>query len=135
MVALCISLPILSKLVVEPLLIQLYRVGHVTVLTPDDLIIVVVMVIMIFVIPAISKIIVSRTKTSPNIEYMAGINTGDNRTFRDSFGNIRYNFLSNWYLTDYFGEKKIWLPVVAVSVGIIIVCMGLVLGGMNGGVM
>ncbi|MBQ6558515.1 MAG: NADH-quinone oxidoreductase subunit L [Clostridia bacterium] len=134
MVALCVLLPILSRSVVEPVLIQLYRVGHTTVLAPEDLIIVVVMVIMIFVVPFIAAFIVRRMKVQPSLEYMSGINTGDNRTFRDSFGNIRYNFLSNWYLVDYFSEKKLWKIAVAVSVGIIVVCAGLVIGTMSGGV-
>lgn len=133
MVALCLSLPFLSRLVVEPILIQLYRVGHTTVLTPEDLIIVVVMVAMIFVIPFIAAIVVRRLKVKPNLEYMAGINQGDNRTFEDSFGHIRYNFLSNWYLADYFGEKKLWTLSVAVAVAIIVICGGLVVGTITGG--
>lgn len=135
MVALCLTLPFLSRLVVEPLLEQLYRVANVSVLRPEDLIIVVVMLVMIFVVPAISRLVVRNMKTTPNIEYMAGINTGDNRTFRDSFGNLRYNFLSNWYMVDYFGEHKIWKWVLAVSVGIIIIYLGLALGTLSGGVL
>ena len=134
MVALCLTLPFLSRLVVEPLLEQLYRVANVSVLKPEDLIIVVVMLVMIFVVPTISRVVVRNMKSTPNIEYMAGINTGDNRTFRDSFGNIRYNFLSNWYMVDYFGAHKIWKWVLAVSVGIIIIYMGLAVGTLSGGV-
>lgn len=133
MVMLCIMLPILSNKVVEPILIQLYRVGHTTVLAPEDLIIVVVMLIMIFIIPCVSLLIVRKMKVKPNLEYMAGINQGDNRTFEDSFGNITYNFLSNWYMVDYFSEKKLWKPVVAVTVGVIVVCLGLVIGTVSGG--
>ena len=135
MVALCLTLPFVSGLVVEPLLEQLYRVAHVSVLAPEDLIIVVVMLVMIFVIPMLSGIAVRSMKASPNLEYMAGINQGDDRTFEDSFGNKKYKFLSNWYLTDYFGEHKIWKWVLAVSIGIIVICMGLVLGTMSGGVL
>lgn len=135
MVALCVTLPFLSKLVVEPLLEQLYRVANVSVLKPEDLVIVVVMLIMIFVIPFISRVIVKNTKTTPNIEYMAGINQGDNRTFEDSFGNVQYKFLSNWYMVDFFGEKKIWKWVIGVSVGIIILFVGLTVKSWVGGVM
>ncbi len=133
MIALCLSLPYLSRIVVEPVIAQVYRVAHVSVLTPEDLIIVVVMLVMIFVIPFLSRVIVKHTKSTPNLEYMAGINQGDNRTFEDSFGHIKYNFLSNWYLTDYFGEEKIWKPVVAVAVGIMVVCAGLVISAVSGG--
>ena len=133
MIALCLSLPYLSRIVVEPVIAQVYRVAHVSVLTPEDLIIVVVMLVMIFVIPFLSRVIVKHTKSTPNLEYMAGINQGDNRTFEDSFGHIKYNFLSNWYLTDYFGEDKIWKPVVAVAVGIMVVCAGLVISAVSGG--
>lgn len=134
MIMLCVLLPIISVQLVEPLLAQLFNVAHVSVLAPEDLVIMVIMLIMVFIIPLVARFILRRIKATPNIEYMAGINEGDNRHFRDSFGQSKNMYLSNWYMVDYFGANKIWKPSLIISVGVIIVCMGLVLT-MSGGVL
>lgn len=133
MILLCVLLPIISVQLVEPLLAQLFNVESVSVLTPEDLVIMVIMLIMVFLIPLVARFILRRMKATPNIEYMSGINEGDNRHFRDSFEQSKNMYLSNWYMVDYFGEKKIWNISVAISVGVTIVCMGMVLT-MSGGV-
>ncbi len=134
MIMLCVLLPAISVRLVEPLLAQLFNVAHVSVLAPEDLVIMVIMLIMVFIIPLVARFILRRIKATPNIEYMAGINEGDNRHFRDSFGQSKNMYLSNWYMVDYFGEKKIWRPALVISIGVIVVCMGIVLT-MSGGVL
>ncbi|MGN0163020.1 MAG: NADH-quinone oxidoreductase subunit L [Candidatus Ornithomonoglobus sp.] len=134
MILLCVLLPVISVQLVEPLLAQLFNVAHVSVLAPEDLVIMVIMLVMVFLIPLVARFILHRMKATPNIEYMSGINEGDNRHFRDSFEQSKNMYLSNWYMVDYFGEKKIWKPASIISVGVIIVYMGLVLTTMSGGV-
>ncbi|MGN0181660.1 MAG: NADH-quinone oxidoreductase subunit L [Candidatus Ornithomonoglobus sp.] len=133
MIMLCVLLPVISVQLVEPLLEQLFNVPNVSVLAAEDLVIMVIMLIMVFVIPLLARFILHRIKATPNIEYMSGINEGDNRHFRDSFEQSKNMYLSNWYMVDYFGEKKVWRPSLIISIGVIIVCMGLVLT-MSGGV-
>ncbi len=132
MVMLCISLPFVSVYLVEPILEQLYNVPNVSVLAAEDLVIMVIMLVMIFIIPVISRLVVRHMHFKPNIEYMAGINEGDNRRFKDSFDNPKYMYLSNWYMDNYFGENKIWLPAVAIATVAIIACIGLTLGNLSG---
>lgn len=135
MILLCMLLPFVSVVIVEPLLAQVFKVANVSVLAPGDLVIMVVMLAMVFIVPVISRFIMLRINATPNIEYMAGINEGDNRHFKDSFEQSKNMYLSNWYMVDMFGEKKIWLPSVILSSGIIVVFMGLVLTTLSGGVM
>ncbi len=132
MIMLCILLPLISIKLVEPLLAQLYNIEHVSVLAPEDMVIMVVLLLLIFVIPMVSRIIVKRMTFKPNMEYMSGINQGDNRHFTDSFNQPKLMFLSNWYMEDYFGEKKIWKLSVAIAAAIIVACMGLIIGSMGG---
>ena len=138
MICLCMSLPLLSIYAVEPLLLQIYKIPQVQVLAPEDLVIMVIMLIMIFIIPVAARILTSRIRTTPNIEYMSGVNQGDDRHFEDSFGNSKNMYLSAWYLEDYFGEKKIWRPAAAISVVLIVAFIGIAFGtvfGNIGGVM
>lgn len=135
MILLCVMLPFVSIGLVEPLLAELFKVRDVSVLAPSDLIIMVVMLAMVFVVPMISHFIMKHIKATLNIEYMAGINEGDNRHFRDSFENSKNMYLSNWYMVDLFGEKKIWIPSLILSSAIIVIYMGLVITTMGGGVM
>lgn len=135
MILLCVLLPFISIGLVEPLLAQLFNVLNVSVLAASDLIIMVVMLMMVFVVPVISRFIMLHINATPNIEYMAGINEGDNRHFRDSFENSKNMYLSNWYMTDLFGEKKIWMPSIILSSAIIVIYIGLVITTMGGGVL
>ncbi|MCD8390824.1 MAG: NADH-quinone oxidoreductase subunit L, partial [Firmicutes bacterium] len=135
MIALCILLPLISIYIVEPLLGQLYNVPTVSVLAPEDMVIMVVMLIMVFVIPFIARAIMRRVRVTPNLEYMAGINEGDNRQFMDSFNKPKMMYLTNWYMVDYFGEKRIWKPSAAIAAAAIVVCLGIAIGSVTGGVL
>ncbi len=134
MICLCVSLPLLSIYAVEPLLLQIYNIAQVQVLAPEDLVIMVIMLIMIFIIPVMARVFTSRIKTRPNIEYMSGVNQGDDRHFEDSFGNSKNMYLSAWYLEDYFGEKKIWKPAAAVAVVLLVAFIGIAFGTVFGNI-
>ena len=60
---------------------------------------------------------------------MGGANTGDDRTFTDSFGNTKRMYLANWYLEDWFGEKILLKPSLILSTAGLIVLMILAIGG------
>lgn len=135
MVLLCVSLPLLSMYIVEPLLEQLYNVYDVSVLSPEDMVVMVILLILIFIIPVVARLIIGYMKFKPNMEYMAGMNQGDNRQFMDSFDQPKMMYLANWYMTDYFGTKKIWRPSAVLASIIIIVCIGLVAGNITGGIL
>ncbi len=133
MIVLCVSLPISSKRLIEPLLSQLYS-KTVSVLSVEDLIIMVIMMFMIFVVPAVAGLFVHKIKVKPVITYMSGINNGDDRRFIGSFGERKLQYLSNWYMVDYFGEKRIWKPAVYVATALIVIFISLAISTLTGGV-
>jgi ech hydrogenase subunit A len=63
------------------------------------------------------------------MSYVAGVNAGDDRHFIDSFGKERPLYMSNWYMTDYFGEDKLLAPSIVISAIIVIVMLIIVCGG------
>ena len=59
------------------------------------------------------------------LSYMSGFNTGDDRSFYDSRGERVQQHLSNWYMQDIFGEKKILVPSLVISATFILIMMSL----------
>ena len=60
---------------------------------------------------------------------MCGINTGDDRTFIDSFGKEEKMYLSNWYMEDMFGEKRILIPSIIISTVFLVTMLIIGIGG------
>ena len=134
MIVLCVSLPITSKNLIEPLLAQLYGKA-VSVLSVEDLVIMVIMMFMIFVVPAVSGLFIHKIHVKPVLTYMSGVNNGDDRRFIGSFGEKRPQYLANWYMVDFFGEKKIWKPAVYVATALLVIFISLAVSTLTGGAM
>jgi ech hydrogenase subunit A len=47
----------------------------------------------------------------------------------DSLGEKKKMYLSNWYMEDLFGEKKILLPSIIIATVIIVVLLVIGIGG------
>lgn len=89
----------------------------------------VVMLVAVIVVPAVNYLL-SRDMTDKVVPaYMSGINTGDNRHFVNSFGEPQEAHVSNWYMEQWFGEKKLFLPCVIIGTAIIIIMLGIFVGG------
>ena len=54
---------------------------------------------------------------------MSGFNTGDDRSFYDSQGEVREQYLSNWYMQDIFGEGKLLRPCLMITSAFLIVML------------
>ncbi|MCR5625328.1 MAG: NADH-quinone oxidoreductase subunit L [Lachnospiraceae bacterium] len=93
------------------------------------------MIIAIIIVPVVTYFLTRNTKTKPVIGYMNGINTGDNKHFTDSFGGEKELHVSNWYMDDYFGEKKIFTPSVIIGVILNLSMLGIALATWMGGVL
>ena len=61
--------------------------------------------------------------------YMGGANIGDNKNFIDSMGESKELQVSSWYMTDWFGEDKLFKPAVVVGTFIILIFLCVVVGG------
>ena len=128
-VSLCALFPLISKYVLEPLMELMFFVENVSVLKFSDMIIVVIMLVIIFVVPFISILLAKNIKAENSLNYLGGINMGDNKTFRDSFHNNRKMHLSGWYMEGMFASAKLWMPTIFACSAIIVVTISMAIGG------
>lgn len=75
-------------------------------ISTEDFVIMGVMLICMCILPLGMKY-VNSVQERRVMSYMSGFNAGDDRSFYDSRGEERGQYLSNWYMQDIFGEKKI----------------------------
>ena len=75
------------------------------------------------------KDLVNRMFKIMTMSYVAGVNAGDDRHYIDSFGKERALYMSNWYMEDYFGEKKLLWPCIWVAAVLVAVMLIVVVGG------
>ena len=128
MVLLCFAFPAVSKFVVTPYLAGVY--GHASaVLSSDNILIMIIMLVLIFVVPMVTMILLRRSHITFEDTYLAGVNTGKQTYFYDAMGEPKHSWITNWYLTDLFGEAKLWSPSVVLSTAAILIYTVIALGG------
>jgi len=128
MILLCFLFPLISKQVIIPYINNVFNDAS-QVISTDNIIIMMIMLIAFFVVPAAAWISARHTKYRKVDRYINGVNAGDQMNYIDSMGDKKRFFLANWYLTDIFGEKKLWEPSVIVSILIVIAYMIISVGG------
>jgi hypothetical protein len=60
---------------------------------------------------------------------MNGINTGSNDAFVDSFGEEKKLVVSNLYLRNVFGVRRLMVPCEVITSAVIIVTVAMTVGG------
>lgn len=128
-VALCVLFPLVSVGLVEPFLMGMFRSPMPTVISTSDINAMIMMLIIIIVLPVVVRLLAWGRQNQVSLSYMGGINEGDDRGFVDSFGEDKPVYLANWYMSDYFGEKKLLKPVQYIASAAIIVCLAVATGG------
>ena len=129
MIALCLSFPILSDYLIEPFLMEMYNEILPAIISRGNMYIMTMMLCAIVILPIAVRILTFGKKNKIVMSYMGGGNTGDDRTFVDSFGGKKSMYLANWYLEDWFGEKKILKPSLIFSTAALVILMILAIGG------
>ena len=121
----CLGFPVISSAVVVP-----YLGADMAALSSGNMMI---MCIMLAVIILITILFFGNTKKKIVPIYLAGVNQGDNLTFRNSFQGQTAMSLKNWYMEKYFGENKMnWIGCIAAAATIAVVLVifaGYVIGG------
>ncbi len=128
LVGLCLTFPLISTYAVEPMMMDMYGYSS-PVISDTNIIIMVIMVIAIFVVPGICYLFTRNWVDKDVMAYMGGANVGDNERFVDVMGQPKALRVSNWYIENWFGEAKLFLPSVIISVFIIVLSFGMVVGG------
>lgn len=127
-IALCVCFPLVSSYVVLPFVSSVY--GDVTpVIDEGNIIVMVIMIVALFIVPVLCYLFTRNAGVKEVKAYMGGANAGDNINFLDSVGAPKKLKVSNWYLEDLFGEKKLWIPSILISTLIIVILLCVIVGG------
>jgi ech hydrogenase subunit A len=128
MVLLCFAFPIISKDVIIPYIQNVFNSAE-SVISTDNIIIMMIMLVCIFAVPGSAWIAARNVKYEKANRYINGVNAGDQMNYIDSMGEKKRFFLANWYMEDIFGEKKLWTPSVVLSILFIVSLMVISVGG------
>ncbi len=129
MIALCVSFPIASLYLVEPFLADMFHDEVPAIISSGNMNIMLMMLCMIVILPIAVRLLTFGKKKKIVMSYMGGGNAGNDRSFIDSFGETKKMYLANWYMEDYFGEKKLLKPSLALAAAAIIIMMVVAIGG------
>ncbi len=128
-VALCTLFPMIGSVFVQPVLSQSFGKTVGTIISENDIRVMLMMLVMIGLMPVLAALLIKNRKEKMTMAYMSGVNAGDDRHFIDSVGGIRPSYLSNWYMEDWFGEKKILNPSLYLSAAAVTIMMIVAVGG------
>ncbi len=95
--------------------------GIIAAISTEDFIIMGVMLICICLLPVAMKM-VNSVQERQVLSYMSGFNSGNDRSFYDSHGEEKDQWLSNWYMNGLFGEKRL-LPFCLVLSSAFVISM------------
>ncbi len=128
MILLCVLFPLLSKVYVSPLLMEMFGTAT-DVLPAGVLYTLVAVIVLVFAVPVFSYLFSRNVKTNVKLSYMNGINVGDNKSFTDSFGDPKRLWLSNYYFHKMIGQRKLMVPVQLIATATLLVMMIMIIGG------
>ncbi len=129
MTALCILFPLVSTHFVEPFLAEMFHQTLPAIISNGNMNIMMMMLFFIVILPVAVRVLTFGKKNKVVMSYMNGANTGNDRQFTNSFGGSTSMYLASWYMEDYFGEKKILKPSIALAAAALIVLMIIAIGG------
>ena len=129
MIALCFVFPVIAYYLLQPMLYELYGSVVAPVLSASDMYILLLMLVALVVVPVIGNMFVKNVDVTQSNEYMAGINTGDNKSFVDSFDGVKTLNVANWYFTDMVNEQKLLKAVIYIASAVIIIIGVIGIGG------
>ncbi len=125
-VVICLVFPVMSSFLVVPYLETIYSSVATLALSSGNMYIMSAMLALVVLLPLLFY-----GKTSKRIVpiYLAGANLGDDLTFRGSMDKEVSVSLKNWYMDDYFAEKRMNLIGVIATVVVLVTVFSILLGG------
>lgn len=128
MIILCFAFPFISKHVIIPYINTVFN-NAAAVISNENIVIMVIMLVGIFLIPGAAWLTAKETRYKKASRYINGVNAGDQMNYIDSMGEKKRFFLANWYMEDIFGFNKLWNPSIIISIVLIIALMVISIGG------
>ena len=124
-ILICLIFPLISIYMLVPYLEVVFGGLSAMVMAADNMIIMCIMVVAIVVL---AGLFFGKTKKKIVPIYLAGVNEGDNRTYVGSMQKDVKFSLRNWHMEKYFGEKKMNLIGGVLTVIMLIVGIGFMIG-------
>ena len=129
----CLIFPLLSTYMIVPYLEVVFGGLSGGIMSSGNMII---MVIMIAVLVLLAAMFFGKSKKEKVPIYLAGANTGDNRTYYGSMQQEVEFALRNWYMEKYFGEHKmnvigdvLCIAMLVIGLGYMVATLISLLGG------
>ena len=124
-IVVCLIFPLISMYMLVPYLEGVFGGLATSVLSSNNMII---MVVMLVVLVLLTAFCFGKTKKKIVPIYLAGVNEGDNRTYRGSMGKDVEFTLRNWHMDSYFGEKKMNLIGGILTTAMLVIGIGVMIG-------
>ena len=133
-VIVCLSFPLISTYALVPYLEGAFGGAVAGILSSSNMLI---MVIMLAVLVLLAAMFFGKSKKEQVPIYLAGVNTGDNRTYYGSMQKEVEFSLRNWYMESIFGEHKMNVigdvlatAMLVIGIGYVIATLVSLIGGM-----
>ena len=133
-VIVCLSFPLISTYALVPYLEGAFGGAVAGILSSSNMLI---MVIMLAVLVLLAAMFFGKSKKEQVPIYLAGVNTGDNRTYYGSMQKEVEFSLRNWHMESIFGEHKMNVigdvlatAMLVIGIGYVIATLVSLIGGM-----
>ncbi len=113
----CFIFPVISSTLIEPFLLQNY--GNTARLSQDNIVIMIMMLFLILLLPL--SILLPRRQHRQLKPYMGGMTTQEDMSYIGAAGLKREMALSNYYMTSWFGERRLRILGIYLCTGLIAV--------------
>jgi ech hydrogenase subunit A len=107
-VAVCLGYPLVSSYIIMPFLEDNKFLDPTSPISHLNNTVVLFMLSVLFVLPLLLIPIYKRNRARISSVYMSGQNTGDNKSFYGSMGQVKETVHRNWYMEKLFGEKALF---------------------------
>ncbi|MBP6491736.1 MAG: NADH-quinone oxidoreductase subunit L [Clostridia bacterium] len=125
-VVICLFFPVMSSALVVPYLQGTFAAVDALALSSSNMYIMSAMLALVVLLPLLFY---GRTNKKIVPIYMGGANLGDDLTFRNSMQQPTAVSLKNWYMEDYFAEKRMNLIGIIATVVVLVAAFSILLGG------
>ena len=128
MITLCVLMPFISTRFVDPLLVEMY--GQFTDVLPNGILAMMVLIMcLVFAIPWVAYMHYKNMQTNYKLNYMSGVNMGDNKTFVDSFGDGKKLWLSNYYFDKRINPDRMMIVCQLMTTAVLAIMVSFMVGG------
>ena len=115
-IAMCGFFPLISSLLIEPYVVDVLKItGQTLFMSKGNITIMMIMLGLLLLFPCTLPDRARKKKMKTVDPFLCGANTDGGRQFRNSLGGVTAMEIKNYYLSNYFSERALLLPALAVG--------------------